>query len=87
MEIIQQGFKFQSLFDDSEKHNGITITKWIYRISNVILRIGSSTYSFNLFHNKTLTSYNDAAVSFGHLLLLRNRANHLNGNNDNRLLL
>jgi len=27
MEIIQQGFKFQSLFDDSEKHNGITITK------------------------------------------------------------
>jgi len=51
-----------------------------------MLHIGSSKY-FSSFHDKTLTSLNDAAVSCGHLLLLRKRKNHLNSNKDNRSLL
>ena len=84
--FIQYRFKFQSLLDDSEKHNGITTIKRIYLILNVMLHIGSSKEGFSSFHDKTLTSYNDAAVSCGHLLLLRKRKNHLNSNNDNRLI-
>lgn len=52
-----------------------------------MLHIGSSKYSFNFFHDETLTFQNDAAVSCGHLFLLRKRKNHLNSNKDNRLLL
>jgi hypothetical protein len=52
-----------------------------------MLHIGNSKYSFNFFDDKTLTSYNDAAVSCVHLFLLRKRKNHLNNNKDNRLLL
>jgi len=50
-----------------------------------MLHIGSSKYNF--FHDKTLTSYNDPAVSCGHLFLLRKRKNHLNSRKGNRLLL